>query len=95
MTHMGEGYAPKRVNFACQGLCIWYYIIKTCSITLPIAYPLTCKKPEDGPLPRCRYTLLKTRRVARWMVRRTNINIDLFVLNFCIHIIYIYNSLYL
>ena len=95
MTHKVEGCAPKRMSFGCQELYISYYTIQICSIKLPIVYLLTCKKPESGPLPHCRDTLLKTRQVARRVVRRTNINTDLFVLNFCIHIIYIYASLYL
>ena len=66
MTHKGEGYVPKRTSFGCQELYISYDTIKTCSLTLHVAYLLTWKKPKVGPLPRCRNTLLGTWRVVRW-----------------------------
>jgi len=95
MRHQGEGWAQKWTSSGYQELYTPYYTIKLCSITLPVAYLLTYKKPESDPLSHCRNTLLKTRRVARGVARRTNMNTNLFVLNFCIHVIYIYTSLYL
>jgi len=85
----------KTNDSGCQELYTPYYTLKLCRITLPVAYLLTYKKPESGPPPRRRDTLLTTRRVARRVASRTNINIALYILNFCIHITYIYTTLYL
>jgi len=95
MGDQGEGCAQKETSSGCQELYTPYYTIQLCSITLPVAYLLTHKKTESGTLPHHRDTLLTTRRVARRVARWTNINIALYILNFCIHITYIYTTLYL
>jgi hypothetical protein len=86
---------PEQVNSEHRKLYISYCTVKTRVITSRITYLLTRIKPAGEPLPCSRYTLLRTRGVGRWVVWGVSTNIDLFVPNFCTHIIYIYSNSYL
>ena len=60
-----------------------------------MTYLLSCIKPAGDPLAYSQYTLSRTRGVDGRVVRVVNTNTDLFVLNFCTYITYIYINNYL
>ena len=93
MAHRREECALEQMSSGCWEVYILHYTVKIYPIASNTMYLLSCKKPEGGPPPRCWYTLLKTRGQARGVLRWVNMKTDLFVLNFCIHSIYIYTSL--
>ena len=60
-----------------------------------MTYILSRIKPTGDPLAYSQYTLSRTRGVDGQVVQVVNINTDLFILNFCTCIIYIYINNYL
>lgn len=95
MVRRREGSAVKKICFECQEFYTSYCIVKTSVITLPIVYLLNCKKPADAPLSHYRNAHLSTRGLDRRVVKWVSIISDLFALNFCIHVIYTYASIFL
>ena len=86
--------ASEQVDFGCQELYTLYYTVKMYVITSHMIYILSHTKSVAGLPSHSWYTLLKTRGVDKWMVLRISTNTDLFTLNFCTHIIYIYTNNY-
>jgi hypothetical protein len=82
----------EQVNSRCHGLYMLYYNVKTRVITSHTIYLLIRIKPAGDPLLWSRYSLSRTQGVDRWVGREISTNTDLFILNFCTHIIYIYTS---
>jgi hypothetical protein len=80
----------KQVNSERRELYTSYCTVKAHVITSHITYLLTRIKPADGPLLCSQYTLSRTRGVERRVVWEISTNTDLFIPNFCTHIIYIY-----
>jgi len=95
MIYGREGCALEHTSSGCWEVYVLYYTVKIGGITSHRTWLLSCKKPDAGPPPRYWNTLLKTRSQTRGVPKRININNDLFTLNFCIHLIYIYTSPYL
>ena len=93
MVYMMEGCTVKWVSSECWAPNTSYYTSKRCMITSPMTSLSMCKRPVGGPLPRSRNAKFATRDLNRGVVKSTNINTDLFVLNFGMNITYIYTTL--
>ena len=89
MVHMMEGCTVPWVSPGSWELNTLYYIYKRCVVTSPMTSLLMCKKLEGGPLPHSRNAKFVTQDLDRGVVKLTNINTDLFIVYFCIHITYI------
>ena len=95
MAYMMEGCTVKWVSFEHWELNTSCYTSTRCVITSPMTSLLMCKKPAGGPLPRSRNAKFATRDLDRGVVKSATINTNLFLLNFGIHITYIYTTPYL
>ena len=95
MTCRREKCALQPTSSGCQEWYVPYYTVKSDDITPPIMQLSTYKKPEGGPQPRYRNTLLRTRGVNGGVVKRININTDLFIPILWIHYVHICASPYL
>jgi hypothetical protein len=60
-----------------------------------MVYLSSYKKPESSPLLHPRDTLLRTPDQTRMVVSVITGYVHLFILDFCIHVKYAYNSLFL
>jgi hypothetical protein len=95
MVYREEACAPKWMSSGHREFHVSCYITETRIITSNITYLLSRTKPAGHPLPHSLYALSRTRGLDRGVVRRIDINTDLFILNFCICRVYTYTSLYL
>jgi hypothetical protein len=85
----------ERTSSGCWEFSTSYYTVKLCVITSDITYLLGRTKPAGSPLPCSQYALSRTQGLNRGVVKRIDINTNVFVPNFRTHFIYIYTSIYL